>query len=68
MFKRKLYNIIDDTKLHHRSRDDVMLSAITERLNKSLQSYAKDLSLSTKYVENRDSLRVMNSISKRKVK
>lgn len=41
--QNKLYKIIDELNQHKRTRDDLELYYITTRLDRSLQTYIKEL-------------------------
>lgn len=66
MFKDKLYNILNDLSHYHRDKGTLMEIHISNRLNKSLQSYSKDLNDSCNYIRNRNELRTITILSRRK--
>ena len=46
--------IIEDLKHYHRSKKDLQIMYINDRLNKSLQTYYKELSESFNYLSSRN--------------
>jgi hypothetical protein len=66
MFKDKLYSISKELELHHRSRSEVMSSAVSERLNESLISYMDSVTKSYEYLRNRGEVRVLDKMGRRR--
>jgi hypothetical protein len=64
MFKDKLYSISKDLEMHHRSRTDMMSSAITERLDNSLKSYIDSINESYDYLKYRGEVRILNKMNR----
>ena len=46
----------------HRTRHEIMSNAINERLDKSLQTYTKELSLGVEYVAQKSELNVLKKL------
>ena len=49
-----LEGILKDLSLYHRNKNDLKILYINERLNKSLETYYKELSSSLDYLSNRN--------------
>lgn len=64
MFKYKLYSISKDLESHHRTRSEMMSDAISNRLNKSLQSYVDSINKSYDYLKYRGEVRVLNKMNR----
>lgn len=64
MFKHKLYIIDKELGKHHRTRNEIMESSVTERLDKALLSYMDSLTKSYDYLRYRDNIRVLKKINR----
>lgn len=49
-----LEDMLKDLSLYHRNKNDLKILYINERLNKSLETYYKELSSSLDYLSNRN--------------
>ena len=49
-----LEGMLKDLSLYHRNKNDLKILYINERLNKSLETYYKELSSSLDYLSNRN--------------
>ena len=47
---------------HHRNREEMMENAIIDRLNKSLNTYDKELSSGVDYISNKSELNVLKRL------
>ena len=65
-FKNRLYKISEDLKSHNHKPNDVFEDSVKDRLNKALTSYIDEIEKSYEYLHNRDDIRVMQKIIKRK--
>lgn len=64
MFKKVLYNILGDLN-NFKSREAVYAECVSDRLNRDVNLYNKDLELACNYLMSRSSLKVLRNISKR---
>ena len=55
-------HIREQLALRHRSKNEIMSKAISERLDKSLQTYEKELSLGADYVAQKSELNVLKKL------
>ena len=62
--KNKLYNILDDLSKHKRNKEELLPLYINERLNKSLQTYYKEITNSFNYLKYKDSKDVLNKLNR----
>lgn len=58
-FHNNLNEILDDLSNHHRNKDDLKLSYLNERLNKSLSTYYKEITKTFEYLAYRDDDKLM---------
>ena len=65
-FKNRLYKICEDLNVHNNSRSCVFEKAVQERLDNALKSYVSEIEDSSEYLNNRDDIRVIQKIVKRK--
>lgn len=63
MTDKDLYNIIDDLNRYKRDKSKLLTFYVNERLNKSLETYYKELSSSFDYLNHRDGVKVMKDIN-----
>ena len=64
-FSNILVLINDDLNAHKgRAKQELMKEYITDRLNKSLKQYYRDLSSSITYLENKDSKNLLRKLNK----
>jgi hypothetical protein len=64
MFKNRLYIINKDLAKHHRTKSEIMESAVAERLDKALLSYMDSLNKSYDYLKYRDDVRVLKKMNR----
>lgn len=57
-----LNNMLIDISKHKRNREELLRISIEDRLNKSLEVYYNQLSVSLEYLVSKDSLRVLKNI------
>lgn len=57
-----LIHIEEQLKLRHRNRQQIMENAIQERLNKSLATYDKELSLCAEHIAQKSELNVLKKL------
>ena len=62
-FKDKLYNIREDLDSHKRDRDQSLSIMVEQRLQKSMESYNKDIANGIAYISRRSSLRVLKKLN-----
>lgn len=62
--KNKLYNIIDELSKYERNKEELLTLYINERLNKSLQTYYKEITNSFNYLKYKDGKNVLNKINR----
>ena len=58
----ELENIKKELQLYKKSREDVLMFNIQDRLNRSFETYYKELTNSFKYVLNQDGLKILKNI------
>ena len=63
MFKSKLYNILRDLN-NIKSPNDALERCVTKKLNKSLDSYSKEVESTCNYLLSRSTYRVIKNIAK----
>lgn len=65
MFKNILLEIQEELNNHKRSRDDMFIDCVKERLNKSIQNYNEDLQKTLGFLSRQNELNVMNKANKK---
>ena len=55
-------HIKEQLSLRHRDKPEIMKSAINERLNKSLQTYDKELTSGVTYITRKNELNVLKKL------
>lgn len=55
-------HIKEQLATRHRSRHEIMGTAIKERLNKSLQTYEQELALGVEYVSQKSEINVLKKL------
>lgn len=65
MIKDILSHILDDLSKHHRSKKEVFMACVEERLNKSLETYQKELDDTFGFLSRRNELRLLKRMNKR---
>lgn len=65
-FKKLLNSIKDDLELYNRPKDQLRQLYIEERLNKSLVNYYNELSKAVLYLSDKDQIRTLKNINRRK--
>lgn len=63
-FDVQLINILDDLSRYHRNKHKLLAYYINERLNKSLETYYKDLSSSYNYLSSKDTINVAKKFNR----
>lgn len=63
-FKYTLYSMLEDLSKYHRDKKVLLTYYINQRLNKSLETYYKDLSNSFEYLTNKNDFKVLKNINK----
>lgn len=63
--KDKLYNIIKELSFYKRNKNDLLAQYINERLNKSLQTYYKELIDSFDYLKYKDSSNILKKLNRK---
>lgn len=58
----ELENIKKELQLYKKNREDVLMFNIQDRLNRSFETYYKELTNSFKYVLNQDGLKILKNI------
>ena len=56
--------VLKDLSKHHRSKSKLLIDCMSDRLNKSLQVYYKEVNNSYDYLVNKDSYKVAKLINK----
>ena len=64
MFIDLLNAMSRDLSKCNREKTSIMQEAIVERLDKALESYSHDLSISCEYLRHRDNLKLINKINR----
>lgn len=64
MIEECCLKMLKDLNQYKRSKDDLILFYVNERLNKSLESYTEDITKSEKYLNNRKELNLLRKINK----
>lgn len=62
MFRDILFNMLEDMSAYHRDKETLLTIHINERLNKSLQTYYKEISKSLDYLSNRNELSILKKM------
>ena len=60
----KLYNILDDLSKYKHNKDDLFPMYVNERLNKSLQTYYKEITNSFNYLKYKDSNTILKRLNR----
>lgn len=63
--KDKLYNIIKELSSYKRNKNDLLAQYINERLNKSLQTYYKELIDSFDHLKYKDSSNILKKLNRK---
>jgi len=63
MRTKDLYSILEDLNKHHRKKSDLLSYYINKRLDKSLETYYKELSYSVNYLKSKNNIKVMGEIN-----
>lgn len=63
-FKEQLFRIRDELSNYHRNKADLLEYYISSRLNQSLSVYYQELAATMRFLEKKDSLRVMRKLNK----
>lgn len=64
MFNDILENMLSDMSKYHRDKNEVLISAVTERLNNSIKTYYEELSHSLDYLKAKDEFKMMKKINR----
>ena len=64
MIEECCLKMLKDLNQYKRSKEDLTLFYVNERLNKSLESYIEDITKSEKYLNNRKELNLLRKINK----
>ena len=64
MLSEILENMLYDLSCHKRDRNYVLTQSISERLNKSLQTYYKELNNSVSYLSSKDEMKVLKKMNR----
>lgn len=67
LFKDRLYKIYKDIEVRGCTRQDSYERIVSDRLNKSLNTYMDSLGSSVRHIELADSVRTLKRLSKDKV-
>ena len=67
-FKSKLYNISKDLKAHKRTRDELFVNCVEDRLQQALMAYDEEIAESYNYLQYRNGLRVLKKINRKKLR
>lgn len=59
---KELENIKQELQFYKKDRKEVLLNSISDRLNKSLNNYYKELTDSFKYISKQNELKVLKNI------
>lgn len=65
MLKSILYNIKKDLESHHRLKSELLGYYVEERLNKSFESYCKELSSTIEYLQTKPQKTILNSVNRK---
>ena len=60
----KLVNILEELKTHHRSRAELIETYVTKRLQKSMETYYKEVAQSAEFLAKKDELRMMRKLNR----
>ena len=61
---KSLNNILNDLSNYHRNKKELLIYYINQRLNKSLETYYKDLSSSYNYLSSKDTINVAKKFNR----
>lgn len=64
MLSNILETMLSDMSKYHRDKNEILVSAITERLNNSLKVYYKELSDSLDYLRKKDELKMLKKMNR----
>ena len=59
---KELENIKQELQFYKKDRKEVLLNSISDRLNKSLDNYSKELTESFRYISKQNELNVLKNI------
>lgn len=59
---KELENIKQELQFYKKDRKEILLNSISDRLNKSLNNYYKELTDSFKYISKQNELKVLKNI------
>ena len=59
---KELENIKKELQLYKKDRKETLIDSISERLNKSLDTYYKDIVNSFKYISKQNELKILKNI------
>ena len=60
----KLISILEELKTHHRSRAELIEMYVTKRLQKSMETYYKEVSQSAEFLAKKDELLMMRKLNR----
>lgn len=63
--KKRLFEMLNELEGHNRTREELDLYYISNRLNKSLTNYYADLDADVDYLENRKEINVLRKLNKK---